>query len=115
MLPGIQTEFLSLSRGQMVGSGPVAQRLLKTGFNINALRTNDILSKDEWKIFDDKVIEVQRRRLVGVGALLSRGLRFNLVNALGTTQIEWEQIGDLTPAHLSMSGITEGQSDRLTF
>jgi uncharacterized linocin/CFP29 family protein len=114
-MPQFNMDTLSLKHGRMVGAGPVAERMLKGGFNVNALRTNDILSKDEWKLFDDKVVEIARRRLVGVGALLSRGLRFNVANALGVTQIEWEQLGDLGPAHLSMSGVTEGDRDRLTW
>jgi uncharacterized linocin/CFP29 family protein len=110
---GIDT--LRMSRGKLIGQGDVASKLLATGFNINALRTNDILQKEEWLMFDSKVIEVARKRLVGVGALLGLGLRFDVANALGVTQLQWEQMGDLGPAQVSMSGVTEGENDRLTF
>ena len=33
------------------GVGFVAQKLLSSGFNINSLRTQDVLRKDEWKKF----------------------------------------------------------------
>lgn len=111
----VGVDVIQYNDGAWSGSGSVAQRLLKANFNVNALRTNDILRKDEWKLMDTAVISVARKRLVAVGELMSRGLRFDVSNALGTTQIEWERVGDMTPAELSMSGITHGQRDRLTF
>jgi len=112
---GIGIDTISSVGGSLRASGDVAMRLLQANFNVNALRTNDILRKDEWKLFDQAIVEVARKRLVGVGALMSRGLTFNVNNALGTTQIEWERVSDMTPAEVSMSGVTDGQRDRLVF
>src|SRR5690606_15593892 len=36
-------------------------------------------------------------------------------NGLGTTILEWETQGDMAPAQVSMSGVTEGERDRLVF
>lgn len=101
--------------GSTMASGPVAERLLACGMNVNALRTCDVLRKEEWLAFDQAIIEVARKRLVGVGALMERGLTFPITNALGTTELQWERVGDMTPAELSMSGVSEAERDRLTF
>ncbi len=95
--------------------GSVAIRLLESGMNINALRTCDVLRKDEWVKFDEVVVEIARSRLIAVGDLVSRGLTFDLPNALGTTVIEYEKISDMEPAKLSMSGVTEEGNDRVEY
>lgn len=101
--------------GNIQGSGMVAQRLLQSGFNINALRTNDVLRKDEWKLYDTALVEVARKRLVGVQDLISMGLTKSLPNALGITRVEWETATEMTPADVSMSGIMQSQNDRIEF
>lgn len=97
------------------GDGTVAKKLLASGFNINALRTNDTLRRDEWKQFDDRLIEVARKKLVIVGQLQSRGLTYPITNGLGKTILQWEQISDMEPAEVSMSGVTPGQRDGVDF
>ncbi len=99
----------------MQGSGTVAQRLLSSGMNVNALRTNDVLRKDEWIQYDEAVVEIARQRLIAVGDLLNAGLRYSLPNAMGHTQLEWERVGDMDPAEVSMSGVTPGSNDRMMF
>lgn len=95
--------------------GSVAQRLLANGFNINALRTNDVLRKEDWLMFDRVVVEVTRAQLIGVADLMAAGLGVPLPNALGVTQIQWEKMGDLSDAELSMTGLSESARDRLDF
>ena len=97
------------------GGAMVAQRLLQSGFNINALRTNDTLRKDEWKMYDTAIVGIAKTRLIGVADLISRGLTMKLNNALGVTRIEWETDTDLTPASVTMSGIQRSQDDRVEF
>ncbi len=110
-----QVEFLQGSaQGGFLG-GSVAQRLLQNGFRVEALRTNGTLRKDEWKLYDTKVIEVARSRLVGVADLLSSGLTFPIANALGVTRVEWEKQTDMDDAVINMSGVTEGTNDRVTW
>lgn len=111
-----QIDVLSAGRGGVQGSGDVAMKLLQSNFNVNALRTNDVLRKDQWIELDRRVVEVARKRLVGVGALMQRGLTYNLGdNALGITQLQWEQGDEMTAAEVTMSGLTDAQRDRLTY
>ncbi len=109
-----QIDVLSAKNGSFTG-GSVAMRMLQSGFSVNALRTNDLLRKDEWKAYDSRVIEVARQQLNAIGELSSRGLTMNLPNALGTTSLEWETVSDMTEAELTMSGLPTSERDRLNF
>lgn len=111
----VQVDVIQATGDGFTGGGMVAQALMKNGFNVNALRTQDVLRRDEWKLFDDVIIDVARKRLTAVGDLMSRGLTLPIPNALGVTKIEWEQASDLTDAEVSMGGITDAQRDRQTF
>lgn len=97
------------------GQGDVASRLLTNGMKASSLRTNATLRKDEWKRFDDKLIEVGQQRMVAVGDLMSRGLRFDVGNGMGTTVIEWETVDETRDAEVNMDGLARAQSDRLNF
>jgi len=103
------------SNGAALRSSTAGMRLLQNGFNIECLRTQDFLRKDAWTNFDNTVLEISRHRLIGIGDLMSRGLTYNLPNAMGVTKIEWERIGDMGPAELNMAGVTEGRNDTLGF
>lgn len=98
-----------------VGLGACAKALMEHNFNVNALRTNDTLQKEEWLKFDEKVVEVATKRLVIVGDLMSRGLTYEVENAMGITEIEWEVESDMTDAEISMDGNTMSQNDRVTY
>lgn len=106
----VQTELLTASH-----TGPIAQRLLESNFNVNALRPQGVLRKDEWKLLDDKVIEVARTRLVAVKDLMDLGLTTNIPNALGVPQVDYERVSSMTAAEVSMSGVTQGVNDRMLF
>lgn len=109
-------DFLSSNgSGGLKASGAVAMRLLQGDMDIEGLRTLDVLRKEEWNRFDEKVIEVARRRLVGIGDLQAAGLTYPVENALGVTRVEWEKMSFMEPAEVSMAGVTEGQRDRLEF
>ena len=112
---GAQVDIISAQGGQVRSSGGVGERLIQSGFNINALRTNDVLRKDEWSQLDTALIEVARKRLPLVTALIGAGLSFDIGNGLGTTILEWEQVSDMEPADVSMSGVTRGQGDTLEY
>ncbi len=98
-----------------VAQGDVATRLMANGFNVNALRTNDVLRKDEWSQYDQVLVEVARQRLPLVSSLVSAGLTFNISNGLGTTILEWEDVSDMEPATVSMAGVTRGEQDTLEY
>lgn len=111
---GANIELITHSKAGVKG-GLVAQRLLESNFNINALRTNDTLRKDEWKLYDKAIVGIAKARLNGVADLMAAGLSFKLPNALGTTRLEWETDTDMTPAQIGMSGIERSQDDRVEF
>lgn len=100
-------------RGQ--GQGSVAQKLLANGMNVNALRTNATLRKDEWIHFDTAVVMAAQERLVAVGDLMSRGLTLPIGNGLGKTVLEYEDASDIEDAQVSMDGITRGDNDRIEY
>lgn len=93
--------------------GDVASMLLASGMNVNSLRTNATLRKDEWKLYDDAILKAAQNRLVGVADLMSRGLVFDLGGeGMGTTVLEYENQSDIEAADLSMDAITRGRADR---
>jgi uncharacterized linocin/CFP29 family protein len=136
MHPMVVADALTQNAGGTSAVGSVAKRLLGSGFSINALRpaipesavqgpdgfmyhngirANATLRRLEWQLYDTAVIEVARRRLVGVADLISMGLTYNVPDALGVTQIVWEQISVLTGAEINMSGLSQTPNDRQEF
>lgn len=110
-----QVDLISVQGGQLRSTGGVAAALMQNKFNIEALRTCDVLRKDEWSQLNTALVEVARKRLPLVTALVDAGLSFNISNGLGTTILEWEQVSDMEPADVSMSGVTRGEQDTLEF
>jgi len=111
--------FVTQERGgglkSLGGGSMVANRLLQSGFNINALRTNDTLRLREWIQYDTAVVQVAKAKLVGVADLMAAGLVYDLPNALGSTRLEWETDTDMNPASVSMSGISRSQDDEVEY
>ncbi len=103
------------SAGELIGTGSVAAKLLASGMDPQVLRTNAILRKDEWLLYDERLIEIATQRMVGVGDLMSRGLRFDVGNGMGSTSVEWETVDETREAVVNMDGITRGQSDTVDF
>jgi uncharacterized linocin/CFP29 family protein len=79
------------------------------------MRQNATLRRLEWQMYDTAVIDVARRRLVGVQDLISAGLTYNVPDALGVTQLVWEQIGTMSDAEINMSGLSQTPNDRQEF
>lgn len=78
----------------------------------NPIQANATLRQDEWKQMDEAILNVSRSRLQGVADLISRGLTFNLGNAMGTTVFEYEKISDAFSAELTMDAVSRGNNDR---
>lgn len=76
---------------------------------VNATAT---LRRDEWKALDDAILEPSRYRLGGVEDLVSKGLVYNLNNAMGTTVLEWHDVSEAGEAVITMDGVTRGKGDR---
>lgn len=111
---------ISTGKGFMAGGAWATQRLLaaiKAGRKLSTqeLRTLDTLQKDEWKHFDDAVIEEGKLRLSGVADLISRGLTVSVPNAFGKTIFEYEKVTDMEDASVSMNGLTRTDNDRVEF
>mgnify|MGYP003575933910 CR=1 FL=1 len=79
------------------------------------LRTNEILTNDEWKIFDNEVLAEAQVRLRAVSLLLSAGLRKPIANSLAKTVFQWRKTGDMDPAMMSMSGLARTENDRTDY
>lgn len=109
---GAQIDTISQGAEGLVGSGSVASRLLASNFNVESLRTHDVLRLREWIQFDATVIMVARQRLVAIADLFQAGLTYGVPNALGIMQVQWERFSDLTGADVSMNGLTQSQNDR---
>ena len=79
------------------------------------LVNNATLRRDEWKRLDEAVITISESRLGGVQNLISNGLTYDLGNGMGSTVLEWHDVGDALEADLTMDGITRGKNDRPNF
>jgi uncharacterized linocin/CFP29 family protein len=113
---GAGVDALFASDGGFAANGNVAQKLLASGGNFNALRSNAVLLRDEWKAFDNTIVDITRENLVGVAEVMNRGLVYDLPNALGTLSLEWQELlDDLVEAEVSMSGLNEATKDRLSY
>lgn len=82
-----------------------------------AIRTNAgaTLRRDEWNLLDEAVLNASRFRLAGISDLESRGLVYNLTNAMGTTVLEYHDMSDAFEAELTMDGVTRSKGDRVNF
>jgi uncharacterized linocin/CFP29 family protein len=95
--------------------GSVAAKLLASGMNVNALRTNDVLLYDDWKMIDQVVMKAYQERLVGVADLQARGLVFDVPGGLGKTVLGFQTASDIDDAEVSMDGVTRSKADRPEF
>jgi uncharacterized linocin/CFP29 family protein len=84
-------------------------------FSSADLRTNEIMRNEEWKTFDDQLIEGFRERLQLVADLLGAGLVTTIPNGIAKTVLEYDLIGDMNEAAISMGGEARTDNDRLEF
>jgi hypothetical protein len=84
-------------------------------YNRDPIQVNGTLRRDEWKTLDDALYVASRYRLGGIEDLRSKGLTYNLGNAMGTTVLEWHDVNDPMEATLTMDGVTRGVNDRPSF
>lgn len=111
------TAFWASGSGKWAGEQ--LMRAMKSGdmksFSPATLRTNDVLGKDEWKVFDDTVIGAAAIRLQAVADLFANGQVIPLSNAMAKTVFEYQKMGDMDPATVSLDGMTRSENDRLEF
>jgi uncharacterized linocin/CFP29 family protein len=72
-------------------------RQVQSDLNVNAA-----LRDEEWKMMDEAVLNAYRDPLVAASDLFGQNLRFNVPNAMGVTVLEWEDLGDVGDASISM-------------
>ncbi|MCL2236517.1 MAG: bacteriocin family protein [Defluviitaleaceae bacterium] len=95
-------------------AGNSAKMLIANGMNLDTLRTNTVLQKDDWEDLDNRVIAVAQERLVVVSDLVERGLTYDL-GGIGKTVSMWQTSGDMSPANVSMEPDSEGERDLVNF
>lgn len=93
------------------GSVKVWNAQAKRGMHVNTPAT---LRYDEWKDIDRKVVEISTQRLKATAAFISRGLTYNLGSIAAVVSL-WQRSSDMTPADITMDGISEGEKDRVNF
>lgn len=79
------------------------------------IRANATLRKEEWKVYDDAVVQANQETLFAVRDVLDRGLRYDIGDPFGTTVIERDQLGEMSEAQVSMYAGTPPESDRVTY
>lgn len=89
--------------------GPADKASSYEQVQVNAKGT---LRRDEWIRLDEAVLRIAEDRLTGFQYFIDRGLTYNLGNAMGTTVLEYHDVGDALEAELSMDAVTRGQGDR---
>ena len=86
-----------------------------SSYQTSQVQVNGTLRRDEWKQLDEALLRISEYRLGGVQDLIDNNLVYNLGNAMGTTVLEYHDVGDALTADLTMDGITRAQNDRQDF
>lgn len=97
------------------GGQQFAHRLLASNGNIDALRTLSVLRENEWREYDTAVTEVARGEFSLVRDMISEGMRRPMPNAMATTQLVWDRVGDMDDAQIDMTGEAADIRDRIEF
>lgn len=79
------------------------------------LRTLDTLRKDEWIHYDETLVREGTIRLRAVADLYAAGLTISVPNAMGKMVFQWEDVGDMNEAEISLSGVSTSEGDRQEF
>jgi uncharacterized linocin/CFP29 family protein len=92
-------------------------KALKEGRPISPaeLRTLDILRHEEWIEFDTQLVLGAQDRLRAVQDVINAGLVKTITNGMAKTVLEYDTMGDLEGAIVSLDGITRSENDRLEF
>ncbi len=70
------------------------------------------LTYDAWKQFDDAILDTVRENLTAVADVRSRGLIYNLPNGMAHTVLQYQTMGDITRATVSMDPTRRSEVDR---
>jgi hypothetical protein len=73
------------------------------------------LRKDEWIRLDRQIMVAAKQRLRAVADLRASGLVLNIPNGMGTTFLQYQTMGDITDATISMDALRKAENDRPEF
>lgn len=106
------TQVFQGSQGRWAGER--LMEVLAEGGQLSAaaLRTNRVLSHEEWILFDNEILEGYVPRLRAVADLIAAGLTKPIPNSMGKTVLQYDRLGDLADATLSMDGLVRTENDR---
>jgi len=110
-----KTLFNRGSGGRWATQQLKAAALAGKALSCSALRTLDTLRHEEWKFFDDVLINEALIRLVGVADLIAAGLVRPVPNALGKTVFGYEKVTFMDEAEVSLDGVSRSPNDRQEF
>lgn len=80
-----------------------------------AMVHNATLTRDSWILIDKTVVASARPRLRAVADVRGAGLVMNIPGGMGKTVLEYQTMGDMTDAVISMDGLRESENDRVEF
>lgn len=73
---------------------------------------NATLLKDEWIAMDSAVIRTAKPRLRLINDCRAAGMRYTLPNGLASTVLQYQSLGDISGANVSMDGLNKSNNDR---
>ena len=76
---------------------------------------NATLTKEAWLQMDTAIVKAAQQRMRVVADLRGAGLTYSVPNALGKTVLEYQRMGDLNDAEMSMDGLRLSTNDRPEF
>jgi hypothetical protein len=108
--------FVQGSQGRWAGEQLMAALSSGNGeLSPQVLRTNGVLRKDEWILYDTELLEGAVSRTQALADLIGAGLTKNIPNSMGKTVLQYDLFGDLADATVSMDGMVRTENDRPGF
>jgi len=112
LAPG-QLTVMDYRDPQLQGMSPMA-RFVRSGFNVNALRTHALLPRDVWLALDRRVVEVSGTILNGIADIVAFGLDFNN-GGIGTMISSYQQASAMRAAAVTMDPSIDAERDRRVY
>ncbi len=89
---------------------PAMRRVMAANGNVRKMRTNTLLTEEQWREVDAEVIQAAEERLRIMTDITGAGLIHRLAG-FGVLESEFHRISDMEPAEQSMSGAAAGERD----
>lgn len=104
------------NKGGTQAHGSIAKTVLANKGDVSSLRTNATLQYDEWVHVDNELLRSYRDNLVGVAHLKERNLVYDLGGkGMNFSTIRSQSMSNAGNAHLTMTGLSRGESDLPNF